>query len=138
MLPTGAQLKPYDPAHPGNANPQGLAQVGDKVYATISNQYYDAAAQTVVNAGPGFLVGIVPSTGAQTLIDLGGSDEKQCQNPGFVRDSNGLLYAQGWTKCTSPHVFRHLKPGRFRFQVKAILNGVEDPTPASWFFKVLP
>ena len=55
-LPTGAQLKPYDPAHPGNANPQGLAQVGDKVYATISNQYYDAAAQTVVNAGPGFLV----------------------------------------------------------------------------------
>ena len=92
-LPTGAQLKPYDPAHPGNANPQGLAQVGDKVYATISNQYYDAAAQTVVNAGPGFLVGIVPSTGAQTLIDLGGSDEKQCQNPGFVRDSNGLLYA---------------------------------------------
>jgi hypothetical protein len=48
------------------------------------------------------------------------------------------LYAQGWSKCTSPHTFRHLKPGRFRFQVKAIVNGVEDPTPASWFFKVLP
>ena len=92
-LPTGAQLKPYDPAHPGNANPQGLAQVGDKVYATLSNQYFDASSKTVTNAGPGFLVGIVPSTGAQTPIDLGGSDEKQCQNPGFVRDSNGLLYA---------------------------------------------
>jgi hypothetical protein len=92
-LPTGAQLKPYDPAHPGNANPQGLAQVGDKVYATISNQYFDASAKAVVNAGPGFLIGIVPSTGAQTLIDLGGSDERQCQNPGFVRDSNNLLYA---------------------------------------------
>src|SRR2546421_2828172 len=31
------------------------------------------------------------------------------------------LYAQGWSKCTSPHTFRHLKPGRFRFQVKAIV-----------------
>src|SRR6266571_4363571 len=96
-LPTGDKLKPYDPAHPGNANPQGLAQIGDKVYATISNQYFDPAGNgghgAVVNAGPGFLVGVVPSTGAQTLIDLGGSDEKQCQNPGFVRDSNGLLYA---------------------------------------------
>lgn len=94
-LPTGAQLKPYDPAHPGNANPQGLAQLGDKVYATISNQYFDGTAQPphTVNAGPGFLVAVVPSTGATTLIDLGGSDEHQCQNPGFVRDSNGLLYA---------------------------------------------
>jgi hypothetical protein len=48
------------------------------------------------------------------------------------------LYAQGWSKCTSPHTFRHLKPGRFRFLVKAIVNGVEDPTPASWLFRVLP
>ena len=92
-LPAGDQLKPYDAAHPGNANPQGLAQVGDKVYATISNQYYDADAKLVINAGPGFLVSIVPSTGAQSLIDLGGADGHQCQNPGFVRDSNGLLYA---------------------------------------------
>src|SRR2546423_1440248 len=38
------------------------------------------------------------------------------------------LFAQGWAKCKSPHVFRSLKPGRFRFQVKAIVNGVEDPT----------
>lgn len=92
-LPTGDQLKPYDPKHPGNANPQGLAQAGDRVYATLSNQYYDASAKAVVNAGPGFLAGIVPSTGALTLIDLGGESGKQCQNPGFVRDSNGLLYA---------------------------------------------
>jgi hypothetical protein len=48
------------------------------------------------------------------------------------------LYAQGWSKCSSPHTFRHLKPGRFRFQVKAIVKGVADPTPASWFFRVLP
>ena len=47
------------------------------------------------------------------------------------------LYAQGWAACKSPHTFRHLKPGRFRFQARAVVNGVEDPTPASWTFKVL-
>ncbi len=87
-LKTGADLKPYDAAKPGNANPQGLAQIGNTVYASLSNQTNDFA-----NAGPGFLVGFVPSTGVQTLIDLGGADEKQCQNPGFVRDFNGKLYA---------------------------------------------
>ncbi|HEY8719368.1 hypothetical protein [Pengzhenrongella sp.] len=47
------------------------------------------------------------------------------------------LYAKGWAACKSPHTFRHLKPGRFRFQARAVVNGVEDPTPASWTFKVL-
>ena len=47
------------------------------------------------------------------------------------------LYAQGWAACKSPHTFRHLKPGRFRFQARAVVSGVEDPTPASWVFKVL-
>jgi DNA-binding beta-propeller fold protein YncE len=92
-LKTGADLKPYDAGKPGNAYPQGLAQVGDKVYASLSNQRIDPSSGYPVIAGPGFLVGVVPSTGAQTLIDLGGSDGKQCQDPGFVRDSNGKLYA---------------------------------------------
>ena len=91
-LKTGADLKPYDPAKPGNAYPQGLAQVGDKVYASLSNQRIDPSSGYPVIAGPGFLVAFVPSTGAQTLIDLGGSDGKQCQDPGFVRDSNAKLY----------------------------------------------
>jgi hypothetical protein len=47
------------------------------------------------------------------------------------------LYAKGWAACKSPHIFRHLEPGRFRFQTRAIVNGVEDPDPASWVFKVL-
>lgn len=91
-LKTGADLKPYDATKPGNAYPQGLAQVGGKVYASLSNQRIDPSSGYPVVAGPGFVVGIVPSTGAQTLIDLGGADEKQCQDPGFVRDSNGKLY----------------------------------------------
>jgi hypothetical protein len=47
------------------------------------------------------------------------------------------LFAQGWAKCRSPHVFRHLKPGRYKFKARAVVNGVKDPTPASWVFKVL-
>jgi hypothetical protein len=47
------------------------------------------------------------------------------------------LYAQGWQPCRSPHTFRHLKPGRYRFQAQAVVNGVPDPTPASWTFRVL-
>jgi hypothetical protein len=47
------------------------------------------------------------------------------------------LFAQGWEKCRSPHVFRHLRPGRYKFKARAVVNGVEDPTPVSWVFKVL-
>ncbi len=46
------------------------------------------------------------------------------------------LYAKGWAACKSPHTFRHLEPGRFRFQTRAVVNSVEDPSPASWTFRV--
>jgi hypothetical protein len=47
------------------------------------------------------------------------------------------LFAQGWSKCRSPHIFRHLKPGRYKFAARAVVNGVQDPTAASWVFKVI-
>ncbi len=91
-LPDGSQLKPYDPAKPGQARPQGLAAAAQRVYVTLSNQRDTATFPE--NAGPGFLAAFVPSTGAITLVDLGGSDGRQCQNPGFVRASaDGRLYA---------------------------------------------
>ena len=91
-LPDGSQLKPYDPAKPGLARPQGLAAAAGRVYVTLSNQRDTATFPE--NAGPGFLAAFVPSTGAITLVDLGGSDGRQCQNPGFVRASaDGRLYA---------------------------------------------
>jgi hypothetical protein len=92
-LPDGSQLKPYDPAQPGHARPQGLAQAAGRVYVTLSNQF--EVGMSVFNAGPGFLAAFVPSTSAPpTLIDLGGSDGHQCQNPGFVRASaDGYLYS---------------------------------------------
>jgi hypothetical protein len=91
-LPDGSQLKPYDPAQPGKARPQGLAQAAGRIYVTLSNQR--DTEKLPVNAGPGFLAAFVPSSGAITLIDLGGSDGQACQNPGFVRASaDGFLYA---------------------------------------------
>src|SRR6267143_531023 len=91
-LPDGSQLKPYDPAQPGHARPQGLAQAAGRVYVTLSNQR--EVEYNVFNAGPGFLATFVPSTGAITLIDLGGTDGHQCENPGSVRASaDGYLYS---------------------------------------------
>jgi hypothetical protein len=91
-LPDGSQLKPYDPANPGKARPQGMAQAAGRVYVTLSNQRDTGSAP--VNAGPGFLAAFNPSDGNVTLIDLGGADGHQCQNPGFVRTSaDGYLYS---------------------------------------------
>lgn len=86
-LPTGAQLKPYDATKPGLASPFGIDQAGDKVYVALGNLDSQFAV-----AGPGFLAAVVPSTGATTLIDLGGSDGKKCQDPGFVRALAGKVY----------------------------------------------
>src|SRR2546429_9406534 len=73
-LPGGSQLKPYDPAQPGQARPQVMAEAAGRVYVTLSNQRDTSTVP--VNAGPGFLAAFVPSTGASsiTLIDLAGSD----------------------------------------------------------------
>src|SRR6266852_4787059 len=89
-LPDGAQLKPYDATKPGKARPQVTVLVNNKVYVTLSNQR--DASPFPVNAGPGFLAAVVPSTGAITLIDL--STAGGCDDPGFVRaSSDGKLYA---------------------------------------------
>jgi hypothetical protein len=47
------------------------------------------------------------------------------------------FYTGGWTRCDSPEVFRRLKPGRYRFKVRAVLSGKPDPTPAKWLFKIV-
>jgi hypothetical protein len=47
------------------------------------------------------------------------------------------LFATGWEKCRSPHVFRHLKVGRYQFEVRAVVNGIEDTDPETWLFRVL-
>jgi streptogramin lyase len=38
--------------------------------------------------------------------------------------------------CKSPKTY-HLKPGRYRFEVRAVLSGVPDPTPAKRSFRVV-
>jgi hypothetical protein len=89
-LPTGLALKPYDPAKPGEARPLYTAQLNGLVYATLTNARVENGFP--VSAGPGFLAAIEPTSGTVNLIDLGGADEKQCQNPGAVRADSGKLY----------------------------------------------
>ena len=47
------------------------------------------------------------------------------------------FYTGGWSTCRSPQRFRRLKPGRYRFKVRAVANGKRDPTPAAWLFRVV-
>src|SRR5712691_7083576 len=87
-LPTGALLDPYDGNKPGEARPLYTAQLGGRVYASLSN----INPNTFAPAGPGFLASIDPLTGQVDLISLGGSDRHQCMNPGVVRQDSQKLY----------------------------------------------
>jgi hypothetical protein len=86
-LPSGAQLKPWDPEHPGLARPMGIAQVNGKAYVALGN--YDAG---YTPRGPGLLAAFVPSDGHVSLIDLGGTGGKECISPGWVRLGGDRLY----------------------------------------------
>ncbi|MFL5313287.1 MAG: YncE family protein [Myxococcales bacterium] len=87
-LPSGALLDPYDPSQPGEARPLYTAQLGGRVYATLSNPN----PTTFAPAGPGFLASIDPVGGKVDVINLGGSDRHQCMNPGVVREDSQKLY----------------------------------------------
>ena len=123
-LPTGTLLKPYDPAKPGEARPLYTAQLGGRVYATLSNAR--AQGNSVVTAGPGFLASIgYPLSVNIDLIDLGGADGHQCINPGVVRADSEKLYVA----CSGD--FSGVTPGRGVFEVdpasKAVSRGLVTP-----------
>lgn len=86
-LPKGAALKPYDAANPGTPHPYNMAQLGGKVFVALGNLRPDYSV-----GGPGFLAGVIPSQGFTDVIDLGGPDGHQCQNPGSVRTDGTMLY----------------------------------------------
>jgi hypothetical protein len=46
------------------------------------------------------------------------------------------LDARGWSQCSSPTIYRRLAQGRHTFRVRAVKNGVRDPTPATRGFTV--
>lgn len=58
----------------------------------------------------------------------------------LTRVSRGKAKAKGakprFRACASPRTYR-LRPGSYRFEVRAVLNGVADPTPAVRSFRVV-
>jgi DNA-binding beta-propeller fold protein YncE len=87
-LPSGSALKPYDPAAPGLAKPSGMALFDGVAYVALNNQDAKFAVR-----GPGLLAAYTVATGTVTLVDLGGADERQCQDPVFVRATASHVYA---------------------------------------------
>ena len=95
-MPKGDALKPWSSATPSKPWPQARAQLGDKVYIALGN--LAANDPYLPPAGPGLVVALVPSTGAQTVIDLGGADGHQCSNAGALKADGGKLYVT----CSGP------------------------------------
>jgi hypothetical protein len=44
--------------------------------------------------------------------------------------------AKSFAKCTSPKIYKHLKPGQYTFRVRAIGPGGHDPKPAERVFRL--
>jgi hypothetical protein len=86
-MPSGAALKPFDPAQPSLARPSGMTVFGGRAYIALGN--YDAS---YTPRGPGLLAVLDFATGDLSTIDLGGADGKRCLQPGWVRESGGKLY----------------------------------------------
>jgi len=87
---------------------------------------------------------ITSATQIETFLDRHPRRRTQKRRVKFRFSSNvagasfRCLFARGWADCKSPHVFRHLEPGRYKFKARAVVNGLEDPTPVSWVFRILP
>lgn len=87
-LPSGSALEPYDPAAPGLAKPSGMALLNGVAYVALNNQDANFAVR-----GPGMIAAYTVATGTTTLVDLGGTSERQCEDPVFVRASATHVYA---------------------------------------------
>lgn len=89
-LPTGAQLKPFSPT-PTSPRPSAMVALGSQLYVALAN--LDANFNP---GGPGMIVGVVPSTGTPSIVDLGGA---QCTNVGFLGTDGARLFAS----CTGSY-----------------------------------
>jgi len=117
------------------------------VYYKCPTQYFQgcfhvSATQSFkINPRPASTVG--PGSEPKTFLDSHPRHRTHRRKVSFAFSSDvsgahfQCFYAKGWAKCRSPHTFRRLKPGRYRFRARAVVNGVKDPTPASWTFRVL-
>lgn len=137
--------------------PCGVAVDGGHVYWTLNNTGEIARADlngTEINEsfitgapGPcGIAVDSLPQIAPNTKITkarvsqakhqatfrfkaLGTATRFQCK---LVRGHHKARFRA----CGSPHAYKHLKPGRYIFEVRAVGPGGADPTPAKRRFKI--
>jgi hypothetical protein len=55
---------------------------------------------------------------------------------GFECQLKGKGQKKGFRRCTSPKKYKHLKKGRYTFEVRAVGPGGKDPSPATKSFKI--
>jgi hypothetical protein len=131
------------PQKPGVYHWQAAYQDCTAVGATPPNCYVTSAApQTfTINAKPASAVNT--SDDLNTFLNKHPKHRTHHRRVKFTFSANvkgatfQCLYADGWAKCDSPHVFRPLRPGHYQFKVRAKVKGVKDSSPATWTFRVL-
>jgi hypothetical protein len=67
---------------------------------------------------------------------IGAASGFECE---LIRRSGRHRKKPGFRRCASPKLYRHLKPGRYVFRVRAIegrLGRLTDPTPAKRKFRI--
>jgi hypothetical protein len=86
---------------------------------------------------------VVRATGATAKVTFGFSSSTagasfECSLGRRVKPKGkkARFVGQAFGKCKSPQSYR-LKPGRYRFQVRAVAGGLRDSSPAKFSFKVI-
>ncbi len=105
------------------------------------NPRNNAAPVTEKACAPGVGVGGKPNTKIKKRPRNRSADKSPTFK--FKADEPGATFKckldrKKYRRCKSPKTYRHLKPGRHKFKVKAIdADGNVDPTPAKDKFKVI-
>jgi hypothetical protein len=67
------------------------------------------------------------------FLGIGATTGFQCE---LIRRGARTKRPQTFSSCASPKAYRHLKPGRYVFRVRALGSTGPDPTPATREFKI--
>jgi hypothetical protein len=114
---------------------------------TVSLDCTSASGDPDTDCGSGFLqadkVVVKATTPPQTRIDSGPSGTTHDPTPtfGFHSSPAGSTFqckvdSGSYASCASPRTLAHLADGSHTFRVRAVANGLPDPTPATRSFTV--
>ena len=116
--------------HPNSLGEAKMAEQADKVLSKVP----EGPGPAVESPGPT----VVPQTRIRKSVLKGARRKAKFRFTSSVAGSRFRcsLDRRPFRKCKSPRTYRHLKPGKHRFRVKATAAGKTDPTPVKKRFRI--